>query len=109
MSSRLEELGYGLFAVSPDGPEQNRELAEDLELGFPILADEGLAWTERFGIVWESERRGRLPVPAVYVVDGEGTVLFHYVHPNYRIRLGTELLLAAADVAARKGDQAGPP
>jgi len=95
--------------VSPDSPEQNAELGEDLGLGFPLLSDDGLVWTRRFGIVFETERRGRLPVPAVYIVDEEGTVAFHYVHPNYRIRLGTELLLAAAEVIARKGDRVLPP
>lgn len=95
--------------MSPDSPEQNKELAEDLELGFPLLSDPGLAWSQRFGIVFEAGRRGRLPVPAVYLVDGDGSVAFHYVRPNYRIRLGTELLVAAAEIASRKGDRAGPP
>jgi len=90
--------------VSPDSPEQNAELGKDLGLDFPLLSDNGLAWTRRFGIVWESERRGRLPVPAVYLVDGKGRVLFHYVNPNHRVRLSTDLLLAAAEVSARAGD-----
>ena len=104
MYPRLQELGYGLVGVSPDSPEQNTELGRELGLDFPLLSDDGLAWTRRFGIVWESERSGRLPVPAVYLVDDEGTVLFHYVHPDHRIRLATDLLLAAAEVSARAGD-----
>ena len=63
-----------------------------------------LARGEFSEIVFESERSGRLPVPAVYLVDDEGSVLFHYVNPNYRIRLVTELLLAAAEVNARARD-----
>ena len=87
--------------MSPDSPEQNREFAEDLGVGFPLMSDNELAWTRRFGIVFEAERRGKLPVPAVYLVDGEGTVQFHYVHPNHRVRLHTDLLLAAAEVGVR--------
>jgi hypothetical protein len=37
-------------------------------------------------------------VPAVYVVDGRGTITFHYVHPDYTLRLHPELLLAATKV-----------
>jgi len=39
-----------------------------------------------------------LPVPAVYLVDRSGTITFHYVHPDYKLRLHPELLLAAAGV-----------
>jgi peroxiredoxin len=98
---RLQELGYKLIGVSPDSPEQNAELAQDLGLEFPLMSDNGLAWTRRFGIVFEAERRGRLPVPAVYLVDGEGTVQFHYVHPNYRVRLDPDLLVVAAEVGVK--------
>ena len=89
--------------MSPDSPEQNGELAGDLGAAFPVMSDADLAWTRRFGIVFEAGRRGKLPVPAVYVVDAGGTVQFHYVHPNYRVRLDSDLLLAAAE-AGVKGD-----
>jgi peroxiredoxin len=100
---RLQELGYKLIGVSPDSPEQNAAFAEDIGLEFPLMSDNELAWTRRFGIVFETEKRGRLPVPAVYLVDGEGTVQFHYVHPNYRVRLDPDLLVVAAEVGVRSG------
>ncbi len=87
--------------MSPDSPEQNAELAEDLGLDFPLMSDNELAWTRRFGIVFQEPGRNALPVPAVYLVDAEGTVQFNYVHPNYRVRLDTELLLAAAEVGVK--------
>ena len=33
---------------------------------------------------------------AIYLVDASGMIQFHYVHPNYRIRLDPELLLTIA-------------
>lgn len=60
------------------------------------MSDEGLNLTRRFGIVFRAPERDPLPVPAVYLVDGEGAITFHYVHPNYRVRLDPDLLLAAA-------------
>jgi peroxiredoxin len=87
-----------MFAISPDSPEKNAELARDLELTFPVLSDEGLALTRRFGIVFQAPDRDPLPVPAVYLIDGDGTIELHYVHPDYKVRLDPELLLAAARV-----------
>ena len=43
---------------------------------------------------------GMLPVPAVFVIDGEGRIQFTYVNPDYRIRLRPEILLAAAKAVA---------
>jgi len=85
-----------VIAISPDAPEQGAELAQDLDLDFPVVSDEGLALTRRFGIAFQAPGRDPLPVPAVFLVDGAGTIEFHYVHPDYKVRLDPELLLAAA-------------
>ncbi len=63
-----------------------------------MVGDEGLPLSRRFGIVFQSPDRDPLPVPAVYVVDASGMILFHYVHPNYRVRLDPELLLTIAEM-----------
>jgi peroxiredoxin len=87
-----------LIALSPDGPAKAAELARDMGLSFPVVSDEDLVLTRRFGIAFQAPERGPLPVPAVYLVAGDGTVQFQYVHLNYRIRLKAELLLAAARI-----------
>jgi hypothetical protein len=66
------------------------------------MSDEGLALTRQFGIVFRAPERDPLPVPAVYLVDGEGTITFHYVHPDHKIRLDPDLLLAAARAGQTK-------
>lgn len=94
-----------MIAISPDGPAKAAELAGDLGLAFPVVSDEGLVLTRKFGIVFQAPERDPLPVPAVYLVDRSGTIAFHYVHPDYKIRLAPEVLLAAA----RAGDPAEQP
>ncbi len=37
-----------------------------------------------------------LPVPSVYMVDEAGILQFSYVHPDYRVRVPHEVILAAA-------------
>lgn len=65
------------------------------------MSDEDLALTRQFGIVFRAPGRDPLPVPAVYLADEEGTVTFHYVHPDYKIRLDPDVLLAAAQAGVK--------
>ena len=87
-----------MIALGPDSPAQASEFARDLGLSFPVVSDEGLVATRKFGIAFQAPERDPLPVPAVYLVAGDGTVQFQYVHPNYRIRLKAELLVAATRI-----------
>ena len=45
------------------------------------------------------EKHHQLPVPAVFVVDTEGTIVFSYVNPQYSVRLHPDVILAAAKAA----------
>jgi peroxiredoxin len=92
-----------VIAISPDAPEKNAELARDLGLEFPVVGDEDLALSRRFGIVFQAPDRAPLPVPAVYLVDASGLIQFHYVHPDYKVRLDPELLVAIAATGSGGG------
>lgn len=46
-----------------------------------------------------------LPVPSVFVVGREGTVLFSYVNPDYRVRLDPDVLLAVAKSVQKSGQK----
>ena len=60
---------------------------------------------EGFGIDLE-KRSGQshweLPVPAVFVLDGQGVIQHHYVNPDYRVRIEPSVVLAAARAVAGK-------
>ena len=94
-------MGYQVLAISGDVPEKAAEMAENQGLTYPVLSDEGLALTRRFGIAFQRGNRAPLPVPAVFLVDTEGTIQFHYVHPNYRLRLDLDVLIAAAKAGVK--------
>ena len=58
---------------------------------------------EGFGIDLEKasgENHGQLPVPSVFVLDQDGVIQFHYVNPDYRVRIDPDVILAAAKAAA---------
>ena len=50
-------------------------------------------------------KHNALAVPAVYVVDRSGEIVFDFVNPDYKIRLPAEDLLAAANKLVNKTAQ----
>jgi len=93
-------VGYHIIAITGDAPEKVAELVAQRGLTFTVLADADLAVTRQFGIVFK-QGPWLLPVPAVFVVGTDGIIRFHYVHPDYTVRLDADVLLAAAK-AGRK-------
>ena len=116
----LQALGYQMIAISPDRPEELRKTLGKDELSYTLLSDSTAAAIKAFGIAYRvdkptlaklvgfgidlekasGESHHALPVPAVYIVDGEGVLQFSYVHPDYRVRVPSEVVLAAAKAVA---------
>lgn len=121
----LREMGFDILFLSNDAPADlyeslERETQEDIEgLDYTILSDAeiaagralGTAFRIDSGLMDYLDRKGRnysgssigkhnaLAVPAVYVVDTTGRIVFDYVNPDYKVRLPAEDLLAAARAA----------
>jgi peroxiredoxin len=109
-------MGYQILAVSPDRPEKLAETQGQHELAYKLLSDSKMTAAKAFGIAYEvddktvkaldgfgvdlnkysGEEHHVLPVPAVFLVGTDGTVDFHYVNRDYRIRMNADVLLAAA-------------
>ena len=117
----LINLGYQLFAISPDVAEQLQATKGKNELKYRLLSDRGMKASQAFGIAFRNEEIVRayrenfrldleeyagddhhmLPVPAVFVLDTEGRIAFHYVNPDYKVRLPETVLLEAAKAAVQ--------
>jgi peroxiredoxin len=81
-------------------------MAAQHNLPFPVLADPGCALAEKFGLAYtvpeplrehylsmmvnvpyiNGESSWRLPLPATYVIGGDGRVLFAEAHADFRVR-----------------------
>ncbi|MCK7593520.1 peroxiredoxin-like family protein [Pseudomarimonas salicorniae] len=113
----LKALGYQMIAVSPDSPASLSATLQKEPLPYTLLSDselsliaalgigfrvdpETLEKYRGYGIDLEAASGGQthyvLPVPAVFVVDAAGIIQFHYVNPDYRIRVPGALILEAA-------------
>ena len=104
-----------LVAVSPQTPDQSLSTAEKNELEFPVLSDSGNKVAREYGIVFTLPEALRpiyenfgielpahngdesfdLPVPATYVIDGEGKVRYAFVNADYRQRAEPSDIVAA--------------
>ncbi len=102
----IEQAGASLVAISPQTVKQSFFMADQHRLGFPLLSDAGNQVARQFGLVYrvppEQEsiyRRAfinlplangddswELPIPAAYLVDRDGTVLFAYANEDYAER-----------------------
>jgi peroxiredoxin len=102
--TEFEAKGAKLVAVSVDSVEQNREVAERLELGYPILSDAQLAATDAFGIrhpggnPFKSGTDADIPRPATYVF-ANGVVTWRDLTDNFRVRTDPQRVLDAVDAA----------
>ena len=120
---QLEKLGYQLIAITPDSVASINKSLNDTggkSLNYTLLSDHDFNASSAFGLAYylddktAAAYKGKLgslitteagtekvvlPVPAVYIVNAQGEVVFNYVHINYKTRLHSELLLKAAQLA----------
>ena len=103
----IKAEGASLVAISPEKPDDTLSTAEKSALAFLVLSDVGQKVGRAFGIVYDftDELRGAyqglgrdipalngtpgewaLPVPATYVVDRDGTIIYAYANVDYRDR-----------------------
>ncbi len=121
----IRDSGYDVLFLSNDRPEilyssLKQETQEDIDgLDYVILSDADISAARALGTAFKTdkgltdylERKGRdydgssigmhnaLAVPAVYVIDRSGKIVFDFVEPNYKVRLPADELLSAAKAA----------
>lgn len=91
----------------------SKTTVEENDLGFDVLTDAGNAFAKKLGIVFQlpdfllpyyeslsidlTEFNGNednmLPIPAVFVVDRNGYIIFRFLDVNYMNRLDIEELI----------------
>lgn len=116
----LTRLGFSLVAVSPDKPETLPRTSEKEKISYRLLSDSDMEASLALGIAFKvddltiekykeyeidlTKASGRdhhlLPVPSVFLVGKDGTILWSHIDPDYSQRLEPEALLDAAAAAA---------
>ena len=68
-----------MVALTADEALDIKALADKLGLTFPVLSDKGLTIAESFGVRQAGED---IPLPAIFVVDARGVVIWEKVGEN---------------------------
>ena len=106
--------GYQIVAVSADRPANVKKSIEKHDLHYILLSDSTMNAAKAFGLAFrvtdETVERSKkygvdleaasglnhhiLPVPAVFIIQKGGSIIFEYVNPNFKVRLNAHVLLA---------------
>lgn len=106
----LLDLGYQIIAISPDSPKNLKVTDEKEKLNYLLLSDSKGELTKAAGIAFQAPDKYEsmlskssdgfntnfLPVPTVFILNEKGEIQFEHITPDYKNRISTELLLAAA-------------
>lgn len=107
LSEEIRDLGYQIVAVSPDSPDKLMESLEKQDLDYQLISDANGQFSQVMGLAYSAPEEytsllsnysgggntGFLPVPALFVVDTKGVILFEYISPDYKNRIQSPLLL----------------
>ncbi|MBI5343006.1 MAG: redoxin domain-containing protein [Deltaproteobacteria bacterium] len=116
----IRSLGADLMAISPELPDNTLTMAEKhaipidilsdatsevirkYRLWFAVPAEVKALYLEKFGLNLEKYNgagRWELPVPATYVLDGDGIVRAGQADPDYTVRMEpAEAVAAVRDI-----------
>jgi peroxiredoxin len=114
--SELEAMGFDIWFISIDQPEQLYASLDQPDIGYEILSDSKLDATRSFGLAfrvtdetvekylqWDidleaasGETHHVLPAPSTFIIAADGVIRFQYTNPDYAVRLHPDVLLAAA-------------
>jgi len=104
---RITELGATVLAISPEKPVYLQQMAEKTSAGFRLLYDKDYAIAAAFGILFDPGQANKdlynnrlqanmreahgnelelLPVPATFIINQRGELVWRQLDPDYRIR-----------------------
>jgi peroxiredoxin len=117
----IEQAGASLAAISPQTVKQSFFMRDQHKLCFPLLSDASNKVARQFGLTYRvpDEQRAvyqrafvnlpfvngddswELPIPATYIVDRDGTVLYASADEDYTARPEPEDILLALGATLR--------
>jgi peroxiredoxin len=108
IESDIIKAGYQIIAISPDSPESLQNSMSKNKLSYLLLSDNHTEASRGFGLAFQApehyaemlskasgdQNKNVLPVPAVFIVNTAGEILFEHINPDYKKRLNGSMLLA---------------
>jgi len=111
----FQRYNASLVAISPETPDNSLSTQEKNELAFPVLSDVGNVVAKDYGLVFvldpalqelyttfgldipghNGDESFELPMPATYVVDPTGVIIYAFAEEDYLQRAEPSDILAA--------------
>ncbi len=115
--SHIEKAGARLIAISPQTVKQSFFMRDQHQLRFRLLSDAGNQAARQFGLVYRvpdeqkqvysrtfvnlpflnGDNSWELPIPATYILERDGTVLYASADPDYTRRPEPEKVVRLLD------------
>ncbi|MHB9118124.1 MAG: peroxiredoxin-like family protein [Burkholderiales bacterium] len=117
----ISRRGASLIAISPQTPGNSLSVQEKNALEFEVLSDQGSHVAQSYKLAFEipqthrsvlaqfdmpltrmnGDDTGLIPLPATYVINPGGVIVWAHTNANYRVRAEIEDILAALDKLAQ--------
>jgi peroxiredoxin len=112
----IEEQGAQVIAISPEKPEYLDKMAEQTGAKFTLLYDEGYKIANAYDVTFKpktmqlftynvvlgaklkdthSDDSQRLPIPATYIINEDGIIVWRQFDPDYKHRASVKEILNA--------------
>ena len=110
----IKDKGAKLIAVTPEKPEFISKTIEKTKASYPLLYDKEMKIMKAYAVAFEVDQRTvsryknadidlmtanghkdkvYLPVPAVYIINKEGTIVYRFFDTDYKKRATVEMIL----------------
>ena len=110
---QIKAAGGNLIAISVENPDSSLTISKKNELDFTVLSDPNLTVARKFGIVYQLPKetdelykshgldvaehnemeKAELPLPATYVVNQKGEIVYAYLEPDYKKRAAPDVII----------------
>jgi peroxiredoxin len=110
----IKNKGATLIAVTPETPEYISKTIEKTKASYSVLFDEGMKIMKSYEVAFAVDSNmleqykthgidlkrangsngANLPVPAVYVINPKGVIIYRHFDPDYRQRASVKEILA---------------
>ena len=111
--AEIEATGAQLIAITPQTPDKSKDQITAAKLTFDVLSDIGNELARQCGLVftlperlrpvydaWQLDIPGHndddsfeLPMPATYIVDGNGIIRYSYINMDYTRRVEPNIII----------------
>ncbi len=112
---QLKAIGARLVAIGPELPDNSLTTTQKNELSFEVLSDTDNALAAKMNLLYplpddlvqlyskfgidlvanQGNQANSLPIAATYIIEKDGTISFHFLEEDYKLRADPETVLAA--------------